>query len=130
MSITKGEIRSGAYYDSVILMQLQRSLTELPGVLDAGVIMGTDANKDLLSQSDLLVTDVKTALADDLIIVIKAEDDPAAQAALEKVDELLASRRQASGDEEYRPKSLESAAQMMPTPSGCSSQFLGAMLLV
>ena len=114
MSITKGEIRSGAYYDSVILMQLQRSLTELPGVLDAGVIMGTDANKDLLSQSDLLVTDVKTALADDLIIVIKAEDDPAAQAALEKVDELLASRRQASGDEEYRPKSLESAAKMMP----------------
>ena len=114
MSITKGEIRSGAYYDSVILMQLQRSLTELPGVLDAGVIMGTDANKDLLSQSDLLVTDVKAALADDLIIVIKAEDDPAAQAALEKVDELLASRRQASGDEEYRPKSLESAAQMMP----------------
>jgi FdrA protein len=114
MSITKGEIRSGAYYDSVILMQLQRSLTELPGVLDAGVIMGTDANKDLLSQSDLLVPDVKAALADDLVIVIKAEDDPAAQAALEKVDELLASRRQASGDEEYRPKSLESAAQMMP----------------
>lgn len=58
MSITKGEVRSGAYYDSVILMQLQRSLTELPGVIDAGVIMGTDANKDLLSQSDLLVPDV------------------------------------------------------------------------
>jgi FdrA protein len=114
MSITKGEVRSGAYYDSVILMQLQRSLTELPGVIDAGVIMGTDANKDLLSQSDLLVPDVQAALADDMVIVIKAKDDPAAQAALEKVDELLASRRQASGDEEYRPKSLESAAKMMP----------------
>ena len=114
MSITKGEVRSGAYYDSVILMQLQRSLTELPGVIDAGVIMGTDANKDLLSQSDLLVPDVQAALADDMVIVIKAEDDRAAQAALEKVDELLSSRRQASGDEEYRPKSLESAAKMMP----------------
>jgi len=114
MSITKGEVRSGAYYDSVILMQLQRSLTELPGVIDAGVIMGTDANKDLLSQSDLLVPDVQAALADDMVIVIKAEDDPAAQAALDKVDELLSSRRQASVDEEYRPKSLESAAKMMP----------------
>ncbi|MES0362277.1 MAG: acyl-CoA synthetase FdrA, partial [Anaerolineales bacterium] len=114
MPITKGEVRSGAYYDSVILMQLQRSLTELPGVIDAGVIMGTDANKDLLSQSDLLVPDVQAALADDMVIVVKAEDDPAAQAALEKVDELLSSRRQASGDEEYRPKSLESAAKMMP----------------
>jgi FdrA protein len=76
--------------------------------------MGTDANKDLLSQSDLLVPDVQAALADDLVIVVKAEDDPAAHAALEKVDELLASRRQSSGDEEYRPKSLESAAKMLP----------------
>ena len=35
MANTKAEIRSGAYYDSVVLMQLQRSLAGLPGVLDA-----------------------------------------------------------------------------------------------
>ena len=114
MSITKGEIRSGAYYDSVILMQLQRSLTELPGVIDAGVIMGTSANKDLLAQSDLLAPEIQAAGADDMVIVIKAEDEAAAQAALEGVDELLAARRSVGIEEEYRPKSLESAAQMMP----------------
>ena len=54
MTATEVEIRTGAYYDSVILMQLQRSLVELPDVLDAGVVMGTDANKDILVQSDLL----------------------------------------------------------------------------
>jgi FdrA protein len=43
MTIIKVELRSGAYYDSVILMQLQRSLAELPGILDAGVVMGTTA---------------------------------------------------------------------------------------
>ena len=59
MPITRGEIRSGAYYDSVILMQLQRSLAELPGVIDAGVIMGTDANKELLEQSDLLAPEIQ-----------------------------------------------------------------------
>ena len=48
MTATEVEIRSGAYYDSIVLMQLQRSLVALPGVLDAGVIMGTDANKDIL----------------------------------------------------------------------------------
>ena len=53
MSKTAVEIRSGAYYDSVVLMQLQRSLSEQPGVLDAGVVMGTDANQDVLTQSDL-----------------------------------------------------------------------------
>ena len=114
MSITKGEIRSGAYYDSVILMQLQRSLAGLTGVIDAGVIMGTDANKDLLAQSDLLAPEIQTAGADDMLIVIKAEDETAAQSALESVDELLASRRSTGVDEEFLPKSLETAAQMLP----------------
>ena len=50
MSIIKTEIRSGAYYDSVILMQLQRSLAELAGVEDAGVVMGTEANLELLEE--------------------------------------------------------------------------------
>jgi len=55
MSSIKTEIRTGVYFDSVILMQLQRSLADLPKVIDAGVVMGTDANKDLLDQSGLFV---------------------------------------------------------------------------
>lgn len=54
MPATKVEIRPGAYYDSVVLMQLQRSLAGLPTVLDAGVVMGAAANKELLDQSGLL----------------------------------------------------------------------------
>ena len=114
MPITKGEIRSGAYYDSVILMQLQRSLAGLPGVIDAGVIMGTDANKELLEQSDLLAPEIQAAGADDMVLVIKAENDAAAQSALESVDELLAARRSTGVDEEFLPKSLETAVQMLP----------------
>ena len=93
MAVTEVEIRSGAYYDSVVLMQLQRSLADLAAVLDAGVVMGTDANKDLLAQSDLLAPEAQAAGADDLIIVVRAEDEASAQAALDRVDDLLASRR-------------------------------------
>lgn len=114
MPITKGEIRSGAYYDSVILMQLQRSLAALPGVIDAGVIMGTDANKELLEQSDLLAPEIQASGADDMVIVIKAESADAVQSALESVDVLLAARRSTGVDEEFLPKSLETAAQMLP----------------
>lgn len=113
MAVTKAEIRSGAYYDSVLLMQLQRSLAALPGVLDAGVVMGTDANKDVLAQSDLLTPEAQATVADDLVIVVRAEDNAAAQAALDQVDELL-TRRRGGVVQEYRPKSLESAAEMMP----------------
>ncbi len=42
MAIVKAEIRSGAYYDSAVLMQLQRSLAGLPGIQDEGVVMGTE----------------------------------------------------------------------------------------
>ncbi|MDY7039525.1 MAG: acyl-CoA synthetase FdrA [Chloroflexota bacterium] len=112
MAVTKAEIRSGAYYDSVVLMQLQRSLAALPGVLDAGVVMGTDANKNILAQSDLLTPGAQAAVADDLLIVVRAKDGATAQAALAQVDELL-TRRRARIEQEYRPKSLESAVQVL-----------------
>ena len=115
MTATKVEVRPGAYYDSAVLMQLQRSLAGLPGVLDAGVVMGTEANKALLAQSDLLPPEARAAAADDLVIVVRAQDDAAAQAALAQVDELLARRKSSPSQREaYRPQSLETAAQMMP----------------
>jgi len=115
MTVIKAQIRSGAYYDSVVLMQLQRSLAALPDVLDAGVVMGTGANKDILAQSGLLSGEIEAAAADDLVIVVRAQDDASARAALDQVDELLARRRRGAEQwEAYRPKSLESAAQMLP----------------
>lgn len=113
MTATKVEIRSGAYYDSVVLMQLQRSLNELPGVLDTGVIMGTEANKELLAQNDLLVPQAQAAGADDLVIVVRAEDEATAQGALAQVDGLL-TRKRAGDGQDYLPKSLETAAKMLP----------------
>ncbi len=95
-------------------MHLQRSLAELPGILDAGVVMGTDANKDVLAQSGLLVPEAASAGADDLIIVVNGVDEPTAQMAIVKVDDLIAARRSKSSDTEYRPKTLESAAGQLP----------------
>lgn len=114
MAKTTCEIRSGAYYDSVVLMQLQRSLAEQDGVLDAGVVMGTDANKDVLAQSDLLAPEARSAGADDMVIVVRAESQTAARSALEKVDELLSARSKGEIEADYRPKSLETASRMLP----------------
>jgi len=114
MSVLTVEIRSGAYYDSVILMQLQRSLMDFPGVLDAGVVMGTKANKDVLEQSNLLAPETEAAEPDDLIIVVRGKDNTSADEAIGKVDELLSARRSAGIDQEYYPKSLETAIKMLP----------------
>jgi FdrA protein len=116
MAIVKAEIRSGTYYDSAVLMQLQRSLAGLPGVQDAGVVMGTDSNKELLAHINLLSEMVQGAKPDDLVIVVRAEDDKAAADALGQVNELL-SRRKSGIEQDYRPHSLETASQMLPDAS-------------
>jgi len=113
MATLKTEIRSGVYYDSAKLMALQRSLAGLPGILDAGVVMGTDSNKELLAHIDLDTPEVRSTKPDDLAIVVKAENEKAALEALGKVDELLAARK-STGDQEYQPRSLESAVDMLP----------------
>ena len=113
MVAIRSDIRRGAYYDSVVLMLLQRSLAALPGVLDAGVVMGTTANKDILDQSGLLTSEAQDASADDLIVVVKAGEEAAATQALKRVDALLVQRR-GGVDEADHPKSLESALQMLP----------------
>lgn len=110
MATIKSEIRSGAYYDSAFLMNLQRSLAALPGVLDAGVVMGTEGNKELLAHIDLVSPEVDAAKPDDLVIVVRAENDAAAQEAIGQVDGLLTRKKTASGGER-RPQSIEAAVE-------------------
>ncbi|HET7144774.1 MAG TPA: hypothetical protein VFI68_12210, partial [Anaerolineales bacterium] len=105
MTVVKWNVRAGAYYDSVVLMQLQRGLLELPGVLDAGVVMATQANRELLATNKLL-PDLISANPDDLLIVVKADADNSALDAIEKVDELLARRKSTTLAQDFRPRSL------------------------
>jgi FdrA protein len=104
-------VRAGSYHDSIVLMQLQRALATLPGVIDAGVIMATPGNRDQLAAGGFeldMVTD-----PGDLLVAVKAESDAAAAEALSRVDALLRVRGvSSSGD--YRPRSLAAALKQLP----------------
>jgi len=113
MTIIKSEIRTGAYYDSAFLMQLQRSMAGLPGVQDAGVVMGTESNKEILAHIDLLPDEARAAKPDDLVVVVRAEDAAAAEAALGQLEGLL-TRKKSRIEQEYLPPSVETAVQMLP----------------
>ena len=113
MKQTRFEIRSGAYYDSVVLMQLQRALADLPGVDDAGVVMATPANKELLLDGDLLPAEADNSGSDDLLIVVRAEGETEAIEAIGQVDALLASRR-STVVHEFKPRSMSAAAKQLP----------------
>lgn len=113
MAVTRHEVRSGAYFDSVVLMQLQKALAELPGVRDAGVVMATPANCELLTASGFALETI-AAGPDDLLIMVTADDEGTATGAIAQVDELLRRRRSAGAAQSFRPRSLATAAQQLP----------------
>jgi FdrA protein len=112
MAVSKFEVRPGVYYDSVVLMQLQKALGELPGVIDSGVVMATAANRDLLQAANFDLTGIG-AKADDLLIVVKGEDEGSAQSAIGQVDDLL-KRRSSQPTGDFCPHSLAGALEYLP----------------
>ncbi len=113
MSTLAHEVRRGAYADSIVLMQLQSALAACPGIEDAGVVMATEANREILEASGLLPDDLPEAGANDLVVVVRAEDPDAATAALGRIDELMV-RERVADDSEYRPRSLRGALANAP----------------
>lgn len=89
---TKCLIRPSEYHDSVTLMEIARELAQLPGVDDSAVVMATQANKAILREAGLLLPEIETATAIDLVVAVKAEDGAAADHALEVAQGHLARR--------------------------------------
>ena len=83
-------IRRDMYRDSVQLMRVAAALEQRPGVTRAALLMGTPANRDLLSQAGLLTGDAEAARPTDLVVVIQAADDVSAEGALAEAERLLA----------------------------------------
>ncbi len=115
-TILQTEIRRGVYCDSIVLMQLQVALAAQPGVAEAGAVMGTAANLDLLRQSGLYDPTLAGAGDSDLVLALRAESDDDATSALAQVDDLMARRSQTSSDT-YQPHTLAAAIEQLPEAS-------------
>src|SRR6185295_19162316 len=113
-SFLRTSVRAGSYHDSVVLMRLQRALAALPGVLDAGVVMATAANREILAASGLWSEQGEAAGAGDLLIAVRGTTEDAAAEALAQVDALLSVRSGGSGESGYRPRSLDGALRALP----------------
>jgi FdrA protein len=112
-----GRIKQGFYFDSVSLMRVGRELSGFPGVVDASVVMATEANKSILDMSGLLLPEFKKSGEQDLLIVVKAKEAAVAKAALGKAEELLSRKKKpaaAGGAEAPAPRDLAAAAAGLP----------------
>jgi succinyl-CoA synthetase alpha subunit len=113
--IVAGQIRKGAYFDSVTLMRVGKEITALPGVIDAAVVMGTKSNKAILNSSGLLSAKFDSANDTDLLVAVKGKTEAATQSALTAVDGLLKKTVSTTANgSESRPTNLAGALNVMP----------------
>jgi len=111
---TRCVVKSSEYHDSVTLMEIARELARLPGVSDAAVVMATEANKGILREAGLLLPEIEAASANDLVIVVLAENEVAAERALESAGKHLVRRPQASEGTTVAPRTIQGAVRQNP----------------
>jgi FdrA protein len=113
--IIRNEIRKGLYLDSVALMRAARAIAALPGVEEAGMMMGTPANKEILREAGVLDEAGAQAGPGDLVIAVRVRDADAAAAAMTEARRLLDQpRRSEAGDASWQPRTLRGAVEQMP----------------
>ncbi len=101
-------LRSGAYADSVTLLQVSRTVQGAPGVVTAQVAMATPLNVEVLTGMGFAVP--AEATTNDLVIALRLESPDGLDAALAAVDEALTSRRTSSGESTHAPHRTTGAA--------------------
>ena len=95
------EIRTGAYADSVTLLQVSRTVQETPGVAAAQVAMATELNLEVLERMGFDIPEGTAAV--DMVVALRLEDGTDLDTALRAVDAALAPRRESGGDTGQAP---------------------------
>lgn len=113
------EVRANAYFDSVTLMLFSSRLKQTPGVEEAAVMMGTDHNKRLMTESGVLdVETAKTSGANDLLIGVRARDAQAVEAAKALLTTLFEKKATVgAAEEESVVKTLDAAVERLKDPN-------------
>jgi succinyl-CoA synthetase alpha subunit len=77
------------YQDSINLMLLTNTINNLDGVAMSQIMMGTDANKDILNNTGLLSPEAEGASPNDMMIVVDSENEQIMTTVLPAVDDFL-----------------------------------------
>jgi FdrA protein len=115
MSVIANEVRRATYFDSIVLMRISRQIAGMAGVAEAGLMLGTPANKDILREAGVLGPDGEAAEPGDLILAVRATDAAAGAAAMAEAKRLLdAPREQAASSGLTTVRTLRSAVRELP----------------
>ncbi|MDU6524696.1 MAG: acyl-CoA synthetase FdrA, partial [Enterococcus sp.] len=85
----KTVILKNNYQDSINLMLLTNRINDLQAVRMSQIMMGTNANKDILDNTKLLTDEAKAASPNDLMIVVDSDQSDIMDQVLPEIEQFL-----------------------------------------
>jgi len=110
-------VKKNFYRDSVFLMALSNKIKTIAGVVDSSVMMGTDANKKLLTETGFFTNEGASASPNDLLICISYNaqaDIKKIMSGIENMLNVTVSRDNAGSCVCENPKNIEEAVELQP----------------
>ncbi len=115
MSVKKVVVKKNTFYDSSILMRAASEAKEkIEGVIEVAALMATDLNKKFLADVGLLIGEAVNATPSDLVIAVEAENEEAANKAIEFIEKYLVKGVETVKKVEEVVETLEDALEKMP----------------
>jgi len=109
-------VHKGAYLDSLVLMSATVTMEECAGVEWAGAAMATPRGLEELALGGFTGEELSAANANDLVLAVRADDDPAVEAALTAGWRAAFAEREQTRDQgaEQAPTSIADALRTNP----------------
>ena len=110
---TKVVVKKATYRDSISLMKISDTVSKLPGITQAAVVMGTELNRRVLSEAGFADAAIGRAASDDMVVAIEARDAASLERASTAIEGLLSPGERPAG-ERAPPASLGEALDLLP----------------
>ena len=94
-------------------MKISNTVSKLPGIAQAAVVMATELNRRVLSEAGFVDSSIDSASTSDMIVAIAANENSSLDAAVAETERLLVQGEKPVG-EKTLPTSLEEALELSP----------------
>lgn len=84
-----GVLKKNTYQDSVNLMVLSSKLSDLDGVKQVSIMMGTPANKDIFKNTDMYSSEFDDASPNDICIAVDTEDSSLVEVVAQELEDFI-----------------------------------------
>ncbi len=95
----KYRIKGNYFQDALRLMRISKTAAGMEGVKKATAVMATDKARFALESAGLLTPGIKGAGGGDLVMVVEADSDEAAEKALQAMEEMISAGSPGAGGE-------------------------------